>query len=123
MKEEQDDMCPRCGATVVNPYKQYQKPTSKDSLPVEVVEPEEFIKTFKGGNNMNKYQLFAVNHFLDRHPKDASFEDIVRLVDLGEDDLVPHREPYAKFWEKHVSNMLIEMVGALEETFGDKNER
>jgi hypothetical protein len=29
-------------------HNQYQKPTGKDSLPVEVVEPEGFIKTFKG---------------------------------------------------------------------------
>jgi hypothetical protein len=35
MKEEQDDICTRCGATLVNPYEQYQKPTSKDSLQVE----------------------------------------------------------------------------------------
>jgi len=71
---------------------------------------------------MNKYQLFAVNHFLDKHPRDASFEEIVRLVDMGEDGLVCHREPYAKFWEGHVSNMLIEMAQALEETFGEGDD-
>jgi hypothetical protein len=44
MKEEQDDICPRCGATVVNPYKQHQKPTSKDSLQVEAMKPIAWIK-------------------------------------------------------------------------------
>jgi hypothetical protein len=41
MKEEQDDMCPRCGATVVNPYKQREWIGLTDDEVCEAVDIDE----------------------------------------------------------------------------------
>lgn len=65
---------------------------------------------------MNKYQLFALDHFLTDYPKDASFEEIVEMVE-DEDEDVCHWEPYENLWGEHVAEMITDMARELEVVF------
>lgn len=65
---------------------------------------------------MNKYQLFAVDHFLSGYPDDASFEEIIQMVE-DEDEEISHWEPYENFWGEHVAEMIEDMARDLEAVF------
>lgn len=65
---------------------------------------------------MNKYQLFAVDHFLADYPEDASFDEVIDLVE-DEDESVCHWEPYESFWGEHIAEMITDMARELEAVF------
>lgn len=65
---------------------------------------------------MNKYQQFAVDHFLTEYPEGASFSDIVQMVE-DEDEEIRHWEPYEAFWGEHIAEMIAGMARELESAF------
>lgn len=67
---------------------------------------------------MNKYQTFAVGHFLSDYPDDTSFDQIIELVEQ-EDETIRHWEPYESFWGEHLADMITGMARSLEETFNE----
>jgi hypothetical protein len=69
---------------------------------------------------MNKYQTFALGHFLSDYPDDASFDQIIELVEQ-EDEAIMHWEPYESFWGEHLATMITGMARALKEQFNEKH--
>lgn len=67
---------------------------------------------------MNKYQSYALNHYLSDYPENLSFNEILELLlDENEFDSITVADHYELYDESDIADFILEMVRSLERHF------
>lgn len=64
---------------------------------------------------MNKYQKFAVNHYLSRYSEDMSFEDVLAASQADDYQAVMPNEAYHHLTLEEIADDIYQMAADLEE--------
>jgi hypothetical protein len=67
-------------------------------------------------NEMNKYQRFALNHFLSNYPQELDFDGVLDLIE-AEDDAVLVWQPFENMKPEELVEEIDSMVTSLKATF------